>query len=177
MTFGSFVLISYVVFVLLMARRMRQLGIQVFDFVVFAVNFGAIVWLLFLFWLMSSDDIAGQGLRASNNSWIPWICLLLAVMLIPSTIFCAVRGARSRRNDSMPEDLRAGIEAARKGYPQAILTLIIGASWLIFIGSKTFLYLHSHLLPIILGIGASIGFGWVVVALVGRSRRHGGVAT
>lgn len=177
MTFGEISLVFYFVFVVLVVLRLRQIGVKLFDLSVFAVNTGVICWLLFLFRFLSPDEYAAHGLRVSNDSWIPWCCLLLSVLLIPVTVLGVVRGARSRHNnDVTPDERMAALQSARRRYPRAIVTLIIGAPWLIFIGGKTFGYLHSHFLLIALGIGTSAVLGWIVLVLIKQWHRQNGAA-
>jgi hypothetical protein len=83
-----------------------------------------------------------------------------------------VRGGPSERIRITPEERETAIQAVRGQYPRAVVELIIGASWLIFLGGRNFGYLQSHLGLIIAGIGASTGFGWIVTLLIKKWLSH-----
>jgi len=173
MTIWAFLLLGwYVTLVILMARRMRRMGAELFDLFAFAVNTGTIAWLVFLYMSFLSDELPVERLRLLHDSWIPWGCLTIAVLLIPGTIRSALLGVRRQQDNLTSEERLAARRTIRRQLPRTAVTLIIGASWLIFLGGRTFGYDRSHLWLILLGIGASAGLAWIVVALIERGQRQ-----
>ena len=173
MTNGEVILICYVAVVTLGVLRMRK-GMSVFDLLVFAVNTGVIFWLLFLYGFLSSGENGAWVLSEPSDSWILWCCGLLSVLLIPATIRGIALGATLQQKEVTPDERMAALQSLRSRYPRAVVTLILGAFWMIFIGRHTFGYLRSHSWLITLGIAASVGFGWIILALVKRWPRHKG---
>jgi len=163
-----FICAFYLVTVLLGTVRMRRLGVALFDLLVFAVNAGAIAWLLFLYISFPSEEHAPR-LLAPHDSWIPWCCLLLAVLLIPTTIRSMVRAVRVTQREwpaITPKEQAAAIQALTRQNARTAVTLVIGTFWLVFLGGKTFGYFLSHSWLILLGIGASAAVGWIIVTLM-----------
>jgi hypothetical protein len=170
-----FICTFYLVTVLLGAVRMRRLGVRFFDLLAFAVNTGAIAWLLFLYISFRSDEHAAR-LLAPHDSWIPWCCLLLAVLLIPTTIRGMVRAVLATQQEGpaiSPKEQAAAIQALTTQNARTTVTLVIGTFWLVFLSVRTFGYFLSHFWQIFFGVGASAGFGWIVVLLIKRWQQHG----
>jgi hypothetical protein len=69
------------------------------------------------------------------------------------------------------------LQEAKRRYPAATATLIIGVFWMVFIGEGTFGYLRSHFWPIMLGMGASAALGWIIVTLINRRLPHKGAVS
>lgn len=174
----AMLLVVYVALVGLAALRARQSGTKVFYLLAFAVNAAAICWLLFLFRFLTSDEHVARGIAESGNSWLPWGCLALVVLLIPVSIVSLVRGERSGQREMTPEERKKALEEVRRRAPANTAFLIVAVFWLVFIGEGTFGYFRSHFWMIMLGIAASAALGWIVVTLINHRRlSHKGAAS
>jgi hypothetical protein len=174
----AMLLVVYVALVGLATVRARHSGTKIFYLLAFAVNAAAICWLLFLFRFLTSDGQVALGIAGSGNSWLPWGCLALSVLLIPVSIVSLVRGERSGQHEMTPEERKEALEEVRRRAPANTAILIIAVFWMVFIGEGTFGYLRSHFGAIILGIAASAGLGWIVVTLINHRRlSHKGAAS
>ncbi len=174
----AMLLVVYVALVGLAAVRARQSGTKVFYLLAFAVNAAAICWLLFLFKFLTFDEQVARGIAGSGNSWLPWGCLSLAVLLIPVSIVSLVRGERSGQHEMTPEERKEALEEVRRRAPANTAILIIIVFWMVFIGEGTFGYFRSHFWLIVLGIAASAVVGWIVVTLINHRRlSHKGAAS
>jgi hypothetical protein len=167
----AMLLVVYVALVGLATVRARQSGTKVFYLLAFAVNAAAICWLLFLFRFLTSDEHVAREIAGSGNSWLPWGCLALAVLLMPVSIVSLVRGERSGQHEMTPAEREQALEEVRRRAPANTAVLIIAVFWMVFIGKGTFGYLRSHFWLIMLGIAASVALGWIVVTLVNHRRR------
>ena len=173
----AMLLVVYVSLVGLATLRAKQSGTKVFYLLAFAVNAATICWLIFLFRLLTSDEQVAGGIARSGDSWLPWGCLALAVLLIPVSIVSLARGERSGQHEMTPEERKEALEEIRRRAPANAAVLIIAVFWMVFIGEGTFGYLRSHFLMIALGIGASAVVGWIVVTLINHRRlSHKGAA-
>jgi hypothetical protein len=143
--------------------RMRRLGISKFGILAFGLNTVTVLWLAFLFrW--------APGSLLPMNSVVRWGCLILALLFIPSTII----GLTRDRTRSATDARRKGTEhSSRTAILQALLTLLLGGFWLVFIGTSTFGFLRMHRWSVLLGITGSFLLGF---ALVVAFREHRGVA-
>jgi hypothetical protein len=143
--------------------------VNLFDFFVFAVNAGAIAWLVFLYmWLGERSE-----LDIPHQPWISGGCLLMAGLLIPAMIRGIVLAALPKQDTLTAEERAAALRIVRGRYPKALVTFTIGLAWMVFLGGKTFGYLMSHFWLILSGVGASAGIGWMVLFLIDRHQQHG----
>lgn len=163
-------LVVYIVLVALATVRARQSGTKLFYLLAFAVNAATICWLLFLFKFLTSDEGVARGIAGSGNSWLPWGCLALAVLLIPVSIVSLARGERSGQHEMTPEERKEALEEIRKRAPANTAILIIAVFWMVFVGEGTFGYFQSHLWLIALGVAGSTVAGWIVVTLINHRR-------
>ena len=174
----TMILILYVVLVGLAILRARRSGTKLFYLLAFSVNAAAVCWLLFLFRFLTSNEHVARGIAGSGNSWLPWGCLALAVMLIPVLIVSLVRAERSGQHEMTAGKRKEALEGIRRRAPANTAILIIAIFWIVFIGEGTFGYFRSHFWLIILGIAASAALGWIVVTLINHRRlSHKGAAS
>jgi heme A synthase len=166
----AMLLVVYIAVVGLATVRARQSSTKVFYLLAFAVNAAAICWLFFLFRFLTSDEDIVRGIAGSGNSWLPWGCLALALLLIPVSIVSLARGERAGQHEMTPEERKEALEQVRRRAPANTAILIISVFWMVFIGEGTFGYLRSHLWMIVLGIGASAVVGWIAVTLINHRR-------
>jgi hypothetical protein len=165
MTLAPIVLICYIVLTVLGIVLMRRAGIGRFDSLSFAVKLAAIFWLLLLFGYFSTSDGSPQS-QVYGNWWIQWVCLLLAVLLIPFTVLGTARMARFGVLTS--EEKANVMQATKARSQQALVTLFIAVCWLLFLGGKTFFYVRTHSVAILLGILVSAGVGWIGIVIIKR---------
>lgn len=176
MTLGT-LLMLYVVILAIGILGARQRGTNVFHLLAYAVNLASTFWLLFLFWSLSSEQPYALALL-QGVSWIRWVCLFLAVSLIPVTVVSLARGERSRQREMTSEERKVAVQEMRKRYPASMATLVIAVFWIVFIGEGTFEYFRSHFWLIILGLATSVALGWIVVMLIKHRRlSHSGDAS
>jgi hypothetical protein len=160
------ILACYLTLVILVAFRMRRVGVNLFDFFVFAVNAGAIAWLIFLYmWLDEHSE-----LDTLPHSWIFGGCLLIAGLLVPAMIRGIVLAALPKQDNLTAEERAEALQIVRRRYPRALVTFTIGLAWMVFLGGKRFGYFLSHSWVILLGIAASAVVGWIIVALINHRR-------
>jgi hypothetical protein len=170
MTLSGITLLCYLAFLLVGLLRMRRFGAKPADLLTFVCHLSVFFWLIFLFVFLSSEEYLSRGLRAPNDSWMPWSCLLLGVLLLPVMVRDMARGMRARGHDPTTEERDAAFQALRRQYPGAGVTLIVGAAWLIFLSGRTFGFFLSHIWLIVLSIGASVAVGWIIVRLINHRR-------
>jgi len=130
------------------------------------LNVGAVFWLLFLFLYMSRGEV--KEARSVPPQVVAWACYAIALLLIVPTILGMARAVQEQAKLPSVEERASALRQARRRYPRAALTFIIGLAWMLFIGNSTFGFLRSHAWFILGGIAASVLFGWAVLEVIRR---------